>query len=275
MARDFRTLLDAQWDLGKFLCVGLDTDFEKIPDAARTGGVRETIVNFNRAIIEATKDIVGSYKPNSAFYEAHGELGWQALQQTISDIHALAPDVPVILDAKRGDLGNSSEGYATAAFENLDADAITVQPYQGRDAIEPFLKRDDRGVFVLCRTSNPTAREFQDLQIDGDPLYMHVARAVAKEWNGNGNCGLVVGATYPEEMQKIREAVGDLPFLIPGIGAQGGDVEKTVQCGKDSRGRGMIIASSRAIMYASSGSNFAEAARAKAQELDAAIRAAL
>lgn len=275
MARDFKTLLEAQWDQGKFLCVGLDTDYEKIPESLRIVGVRESIVNFNRAIIEATKDIAGSYKPNSAFYEAHGELGWQALQQTISDIHAVAPDLPVILDAKRGDLGNSSESYAKAVFENLDADAVTVQPYQGRDAIEPFLKHADRGVFVLCRTSNPSASEFQDLEVEGEPLYMRVAAAVAHAWNSNGNCGLVVGATYPEEMRKIRATVGDMPFLIPGIGAQGGDIEKTVEAGKDSRGAGMIIASSRAILYASSGSDFAEAARAEAQKIDATIRKSL
>ncbi len=275
MKQSFRSMLDAQWDAGRFLCVGLDTDLEKIPESARQAGVRESIVNFNRAIIEATKDIAGSYKPNSAFYEAHGQLGWAALQETIAYINMVAPEVPVILDAKRGDLGNSSEGYARAAFDNLNADAITVQPYQGRDAIQPFLDRADRGVIVLCRTSNATAREFQDLEANGEPLYMRVARSVASEWNGNGNCALVVGATYPEEMKKIREVADDLPFLIPGIGAQGGDLEKTVQCGKDSRGRGMLIAVSRGIQYASSGADFADAARAKAQEHDAAIRAAL
>ncbi len=268
-------MLNAQWDQGRFLCVGLDTDFDKIPEAARLTGVRESIVTFNRAIIEATKDVAGSYKPNSAFYERHGEQGWLALQETIAHINMVAPEVPVILDAKRGDLGNSSEGYAMAAFDNLNANAITVQPYQGQDAIQPFLNRADRGVIVLARTSNPSAREFQDLDVGGEPLYMRVARTVANEWNANGNCGIVVGATYPEEMQKIREVVGDVPFLIPGIGAQGGDLEKTVQCGKDSRGKGMMISVSRGIQYASAGSDFAEAARAKAQEYDAAIRAAL
>ncbi len=275
MKRSFKGLLDAQWDQGRFLCVGLDTDFEKIPEAARMAGVRESIVNFNRAIIDATKDIAGSYKPNSAFYERHGQVGWAALQETIAYINMVAPEIPVILDAKRGDLGNSSEGYAMAAFDNLHADAITVQPYQGRDAVQPFLDRTDRGVIVLCRTSNKTAGEFQDLQIDGSPLYMHVAKAVAEGWNENGNCSLVVGATYPEEMKKIREVADDLPFLIPGIGAQGGDLEKTVHVGRDSRGRGMIIAVSRGIQYASAGSDFADAARAKAQEYDNAIRAAL
>lgn len=275
MARDFKALLEAQWDAGKFLCVGLDTDYDKIPEGARLVGVRESLVTFNRVIVGATKDIAGSYKINSAFYEAHGELGWQAMQQTISDIHATVPDALVILDGKRADIGNTNQGYVAAAFEHLDADAVTLHPYLGSEALKPFLEKSDRGLFILCRTSNPGAGELQDLEIAGEPLYLRVARMVREACNGNKNCGIVVGATYPEEMKKIREVADDLPFLIPGIGAQGGDIEATVHNGKDSRGKGMIIAASRAILYASNGSDFAEAARAQAQQLDAQIRKSL
>ena len=275
MSRDFRKLLEAQWEQGKFLCVGLDSDFEKIPEAAHKEGMRETIVNFNRAIIDATRDLVCAYKPNTAFYESHGDEGWAALRETIQYMHDEAPDVPVILDAKRADIGNTNEGYATSAFDHLHADAITVQPYPGKEALQPFLDRKDKGVIVWCRTSNPGGSEFQDLLVNGVPLYKVVAEHVAKEWNGNGNCGLVVGATYPEELREVRAIVGDMPILIPGVGVQGGDIAKTVAAGKDSRGRGMIISVSRAVILASSGHDFAEAARSKAQELHGAIQKAL
>lgn len=273
--RNFRNLLEAQWSLGKFLCVGLDSDLEKIPQAARANGTGESIVNFNRAIIDATKDIVCAYKPNSAFYEAHGDEGWSALRETIQYIHEQAPEVPVILDAKRGDIGNTNEGYVISAFDYLHADAITVQPYPGREALQPFLDRKDKGIIVLCRMSNPGAGEFQDLQIDGTPLYKIVAEHVAKEWNSNGNCALVVGATFPDELKEVREIIGDMPILIPGVGVQGGDIGKTVAAGRDSRGAGIIISVSRAIIFASDGEDFARAARAKAQELHDAITKAL
>jgi orotidine-5'-phosphate decarboxylase len=273
--RNFRKLLDAQWEQSKFLCVGLDSDLEKIPEAARKDGIRETIVNFNRAVVDATKDIVGAYKPNSAFYESYGHEGWSALSETIQYIHEQAPEVPVILDAKRGDIGNTNEGYAISAFDHLLADAITVQPYPGREALQPFLDRKEKGVIVLCRMSNPGAGEFQDLQIAGTPLYKIVAEHVAKEWNGNGNCALVVGATFPDELKEVREIIGDMPILIPGVGVQGGDIGKTVAAGKDSRGAGIIISVSRAIIFASSGADYADAARAKAQELHDAITKAL
>jgi len=183
------------------------------------------------------------------------------LANTIKFIHQVAPEVPVILDAKRADIGNTNKGYVQAAFEELGVDAITVHPYLGKEALQPFLNRGDKGVFVLVRTSNPGAGEFQDLQVNGEPLYQIVARQVATEWNKNNNCGVVVGATYPEELLLIRQVVGDMPILIPGIGAQGGDVEKTVRAGKDSRGRGMIINSSRGIIFASAESDFPLAAR--------------
>ncbi len=280
MSRDFRQLLEAQWEQGKFLCVGLDSDYEKIPQAARPArpgqvGVGETIVAFNRAIVDATKDLVCAYKPNSAFYEAHGDEGWKALRATIQYIHDQAPEVPVILDAKRADIGNTNNGYVESAFDHLHADAITVAPYQGGEALAPFLDRKEKGVIVWCRTSNPGASEFQDLNVGREPLYMVVARHVAEKWNKNGNCGLVVGATYPEELAAIRKEVGDMPILIPGVGAQNGDLEKTVAAAKDSRGRGMIISVSRAVIFASSGDDFAKAAREKVTALHDAIRKAL
>ena len=271
--RNFRQMLETQWSRGNFVCVGLDSEFGKIPESARRSGnecdvsVANTVVAFNHAIVEATKDIVCAYKPNVAFYEAHGDEGIGALQRTIADIHAIAPDVPVILDAKRADIGNTNAGYVDAAFGFLRADAITVHPYLGAEALQPFLARAEKGVIVLCRTSNPGAGEFQDLSVNGEPLYRFVARRVASEWNKNRNCALVVGATYPDELREVRGLIGDMPILIPGIGAQGGDVEKTVSAGKDSRGYGMIINSSRGIIFASKGADFAEAARRETEKL--------
>jgi len=299
-------LLRAKWAEGKFVCVGLDSEFSKIPSAVWQGGneceVHEgnTIVAFNRAIVEATKDIVCAYKPNTAFYEAHGAEGIGALQRTIVDIHAIAPDVPVILDAKRADIGNTNKGYVGAAFGFLRADAITVHPYLGAEALQPFLDMKDKGIIVLCRTSNPGAGEFQDLEvhIKGDeleyltsrlttgvkcsfslekcantPFRNHVAYRVSQHWNAHGNCALVVGATYPGELKEIRAIVGDMPLLIPGVGFQQKDVpmeqqvEQVVTAGQDSRGQGMIINSSRGIIFASSGKDFAEAARRETLKL--------
>ncbi|MFZ2484871.1 MAG: orotidine-5'-phosphate decarboxylase [Minisyncoccia bacterium] len=293
MARNFREMLEAKWAEGKFVCVGLDSESSKIPESAfeHVGDaglvdLEDTIVAFNHAIVEATKDIVSAYKPNIAFYEAHGAEGIAALHRTIVDIHIMAPDVPVILDAKRADIGNTNAGYVEAAFDFLRADAITVHPYLGAEALKPFLDRKDKGVIVLCRTSNPGASEFQDLPLHSDShirpigvmtafhgtrLYQQVAHSVAQHWNKNGNCALVVGATYPSELRKVREIIGDMPILIPGIGTQGGNIEATVNAGKDSRGRGMIINSSRGIIFASSGSDFALAARRETLKLHTAI----
>ena len=290
--RNFGALIRARWELGKFVCVGLDSDFTKIPKAAHRPGlecevdIAHTIVAFNRAIVEATHEFACAFKPNIAFYEAHGAEGIGALQRTIMDIRTIAPDVPVILDAKRADIGNTNAGYAEMAFRVLRADAVTVNPYFGGEALKPFLECAHKGIFVLCRTSNPEAGEFQDLVAPADwgtpgplcnsafsktvavaPIYAHVAHRVAKHWNGNGNCGLVAGATNPQELRNVRSIVGDMPILIPGIGAQGGDVEQTVSAGKDSHGQGMIINSSRGIIFASVGGDFADAARDKAQEL--------
>lgn len=295
MSRNFRELLEAKWADNKFVCVGLDTDAAKLPQSLKSSNdsLSSRITAFNREIIEATKDIVLAYKPNIAFYEALGEQGWKALNWTIGWIHQLAPDVPVILDAKRGDIGNTNMGYVGMAFNELMADAITVHPYLGGpDALKPFLDQEDKGIIVLCRTSNPGAREFQDVEVhlkpeDFDeiyqgqpadnehftmdrnmPLWKYVAHRVHDVWDRqNHNCCVVVGATYREELAEVRKIVGDMPILIPGIGAQGGDVEKTVRAGMDSRGRGMIINSSRGIIFASSGTDFAEAARRETQKL--------
>lgn len=278
--RDFKQLIQGQWAQKKFLCVGLDSDFERLPTSLRGSGTREALVSFNRAIVDATKDIVCAYKPNSAFYEAHGEEGFAALRETIAYIHAQAPEVPILLDAKRADIGNTNEGYVISAFDHLDADAITVHPYLGAEAVRPFLDRKEKGVFVLCKTSNSGSSEFQDLQVSdrgqaGEPLYKVVARHVKEGWNTGGNCGLVAGATYPQELAEIRGIIGDMPILIPGVGAQGGDLESSVKAAKDSKGEGFIIAVSRAVIFASSADDFTDAARTKAQELHDAITKAL
>jgi orotidine-5'-phosphate decarboxylase len=272
-ARNFRQLLENQWAQSNFVCVGLDSQPDKIPEFVRQGrgmkgvSVTPTIIAFNRAIVEATMGLVCAYKPNTAFYEAHGYAGIMALQQTIVDIHAMAPDVPVILDAKRGDIGNTNAGYVSFAFNFLQADAITVHPYLGAEALKPFLDCAEKGIFVLCRTSNPGAGEFQDSWVGGEPLWSVVARHVANDWDENRNCGLVVGATYPNELREIRRLAGDMPILIPGIGAQGGDVEQTVTAGMNKHGHGMIINSSRGIIFASSGADFAEVARRETEKL--------
>jgi len=288
MARNFMELLKARWAESKFVCVGLDSEFDKIPKSAHQSGnecdvsIANTIVEFNRRIVEATKDLVCAYKPNSAFYEAYGSEGINALWRTIADIRFIAPEVPVILDYKRGDIGNTNTGYVKAAFNFMGADAVTVHPYLGAEALNPFLAQADKGVIVLCRTSNPGAGEFQDMDVSGDmvpggymPFYKYVAHRVSQYWNKNNNCAVVVGATYPSELHEVRQTVGDLPILIPGIGAQGGDLERTVAAGKNSKNQGMIINSSRGIIFASSGEDFAKAAAAKAKELRDAINNAI
>ena len=241
------------------LCVGLDPDPERMPDKV---GVFE----FNKAIIDATSDLVCAYKLNFAFYEALDDEGWDALKHTIKYI---PDDIPVIGDAKRGDIGNTAKAYARAIFSNLDFDATTVNPYLGFDSIEPFIKYTDKGVFILCRTSNAGALDFQSLHCEVDsghcPLFELVALK-ASQWNTHGNIGLVVGATYPEELKLIRQSHPDMPLLIPGIGAQGGELESVVRYGVDSKGKKAIINSSRQIIYASREKDFAQAARRVASE---------
>jgi orotidine-5'-phosphate decarboxylase len=269
-------LLAAHFAEGRHLAVGLDTDPARIPASVAPGAApAERVVEFNRRIVEATAEVACAYKPNAAFYEALGEDGFQALEETIATIRERAPEAAVILDAKRGDIGSTNAGYVAAAFDRLGADAITVHPYLGGEALAPFLERNEKLIFVLARTSNPGAGEFQDLIADGVPLYRHVARAVASGWNATGNCGLVVGATYPDELRAVREDVAaTLPILIPGAGAQGGDVGAVVAANREAGSDAFLIAASRSIVYASPGEDFAEAALVAASALDAEIRAA-
>jgi orotidine-5'-phosphate decarboxylase len=253
----FIDALKAAWKRNDSLvCVGLDPEVERFPRAL-SGAAH--IFEFNKAIIDATADLVCCYKPQFAHYAAHAAE--DQLLRTIEYIHQKHPGVPVLLDSKRGDVGNTAERYAREAFERYGADATTVNPYLGTDSLEPFLKHADRGVVILCRTSNPGARDLQDLEIGGRKLYHVVAEMAAKRWNSRGNCLLVVGATYPRELAEVREIVGDMPLLLPGIGAQGGDVEAAVKAGQTSNGTGLLVSSSRAILYASSGEDFAGAAR--------------
>lgn len=238
-----------------FLCVGLDPEPERLPQVL--GPSPQSCLAFNRAIIEATQDIASSFKLNLAFYQALGREGLEVLSRAIA---AVPSHIPTILDAKFNDVGHSARLYAKAAFEVWGCDAVTVNPYLGQDGVEPFLSYADRGVFVLARTSNPGAKDFQDLEVDGEPLYLAVARRVA-EWNGNGNAGLVVGATYSREMTELRQAASSLPFLVPGVGAQEGSLEAAIRHGATDEGFGPLIAISRAIIYASSGPDYAQAAR--------------
>lgn len=247
------------------LCVGLDSDITKIPEYIRSGEHPQS--TFNKAIVDATADLVCAYKPNTAFYEARGKAGIEALKITCDYIKEKYPDIPIILDAKRADIGNTNEGYAKFAFDYLGADAITLHPYLGIETLGPFLNRLEKETFILCKTSNPGAGELQDLKVDGKPLYQIVAENVVKKWNYNGNCGLVVGAPYPNELDIVRRIAPNLPFLIPGIGIQGGEVEKTVKAGVDSHGSNAIINSSRGIIFASNGQDFAEKARIEAEKL--------
>ena len=270
-ARNFSELISAQWSRKKFLCIGLDPGFEMIPEVARTSNIHDTFLKFNTTIIDATKHIVCAFKLNPAFYEAQGVEGWRALKDTIEYCIAVTPDVPVILDAKRGDIANTNSDYAKMAFDFFGADAVTVQPYPGGDALKPFFERRTKGIFVLVRTSNGGAGEFQDLEVRGEPLYKFVSRA-AKRWNTAGNCGVVVGTTYPREVGDVRSVIDDMPILMPGIGAQGGDLKTSVQGGVNSKGSGIIVSASRAIIFASQGRDYAEAARAKAQDLHASIQ---
>jgi orotidine-5'-phosphate decarboxylase len=242
------------------LCVGLDPDPELMPKA--------NILEFNKAIIDATHDLVCAYKPNLAFYEALGMEGLTILEKTIKHIPT---DIPIIGDAKRGDIGNTAKAYAKALFSTFGFDAATVNPYLGFDSIEPFISYHDRGVFILCRTSNKGASDFQDLLCtSGPPLYEVVAQK-AKQWNAYGNIGLVVGATYPEELKKVRSICPEMCLLIPGIGAQGGDLASAVNSGTDAQGEKAIIAISRQILYASKERDFAQAARNRARKIRSQI----
>ena len=245
------------------VCVGLDPELEKFP--AELAGQPSPIFQFNRAIIDATADLVCAYKPQFAHYAAYEAE--DQLERTIEYIHQQHPGIPVILDSKRGDVGNTAQRYALEAFERYGADAVTVNPYLGTDSLEPFLAYAERGVIVLCRTSNPGAADLQDLDTGGRKLYQVVAQLAASRWNSRGNCALVVGATYPKELAQVRALTGDMPFLVPGVGAQGGDVQGVVSNGQTAAGDGLMISSSRAILYAASDDSWIEAARAATQKL--------
>jgi orotidine-5'-phosphate decarboxylase len=312
VVRNFMQLLKAKWDEHKFVCVGLDSDAGKLPilhlglgesdnelleaqEAYRLAqtakaGTKECILSavhrrllaraqlaFNKRIIDATKDVVCSYKPNAAFYEALGDAGWRTLEKTIQYINKVAPDVPVILDAKRGDTGNTNFGYVMAAAM---ADAVTVNPYFGREAMKPFMDQKDRGVIVLVRTSNPGAGEFQDLSVhqgiyhddSGEaiygPLYQLVARHVVGPWNYNNNCCVVAGATRHSDVAEVRRIVGDnVPILSPGFGKQGADMELAVKAALNKQRQGLIANNSSAILFASSEANFDGAAHAAALKM--------
>ncbi|ANB16663.1 orotidine-5'-phosphate decarboxylase [Dokdonella koreensis] len=261
---NFMASLAAAWQRNDSLvCVGLDPEPGRLPPHLGQGPA--AIGAFCRAIVDATADQVCCYKPQIAHFAA--QRAEVVLEDLIAYIHARHPGVPVILDAKRGDIGSTAVHYATEAFDRYGADAVTLNPYLGRDSAQPFLDRADKGVVLLCRTSNPGAADFQDLDVGGRPLYQRVAETIATRWNANGNCLLVTGATWPEEIAAVRAIVGDLPLLVPGIGAQGGDVEAVIRNGATAAGTGLLISSSRAILYAASGEDFAEAARNAAASL--------
>ncbi len=246
-------LTKAQQKNNSLICVGLDSDINVLP--AHLQGAEDSVFEFNKAIIDATCNACCAYKPNLAFYESLGPRGMETLKKTIMHIPA---DIPVILDAKRGDIGNTAQKYAEAIFDDLEGDAVTVSPYMGYDSLEPFLKYEDSFVFVLAVTSNAGAKDFQYLNCDGKPLYMHVVEKVAS-WNSDGNLGLVVGASEPEQIREIRVAAPQLPFLIPGVGAQGGDLAKAVEYGTMMDGK-IVINISRGVIFASKGEDFAVAA---------------
>ena len=268
----FRTRLEASARTNRsLLCVGLDPDPARIPDGVSTR-------DFLLGIVEATADVAACYKPNLGFFEPDLGAGVELVRELIEGIHAVG--LPVLLDAKRGDIGNTASGYAKAVFEALDADAVTLSPYMGGDSLEPFLAYEDRTSFILCRTSNPGARDLQDLRVGDrqEPLYAHVAR-LANEWNRHDNVGLVVGATYPQEAAEVRAICPTLPILMPGVGAQAGDLEAAVQAGVDALGGNLIVNASRGVLYAPPAASsdrpaWAEGARVAAVALRDAINAA-
>lgn len=254
----FLQMIETAWrDKNTLVCVGLDPDLEKVPTNLRSS--TNPLFQFNKAIIDATADLVCAYKPQFAYYAAIGAE--RDLELTIQHIHDRHPGIAVILDAKRGDIGSTADKYVQEAFDRYGADAVTVNPYMGGDTLAPFFARKDKGVIVLCRTSNPGASDIQDLVSDGKKLYRLVAEKAVHSWNANKNVLLVVGATYPRELGEIRAIVGDMPLLVPGIGAQGGDVQAAVTSGKTPAGSGLVINSSRGILYAGKGDDFARAAR--------------
>jgi orotidine-5'-phosphate decarboxylase len=274
-SNSFNQQLQSAWaSQGSMLCVGFDPDPKRLPSSLQ--GKPEGIFEFCRDIADATADLVCAFKPQFAYFAS--QRAEAQLEKLIKHLKEKYPHIPVILDSKRGDIGSTADHYAKEVFERYGADAVTVSPYMGFDTIEPYLKHAGKGVIVLCRTSNPGGSDLQSLNVspDGQPLYLHVAKLAAQQWNSSGQISLVVGATFPEEIAKVRAIVGDMPLLIPGIGAQGGDIDATVKAGAipNKPGTGMMVNSSRAILYASSGSDFAQAARTVALNTLDALRAA-
>jgi len=270
----FNHQLQSAWaSQGSMLCIGFDPDPKRLPSSFQDKP--EGIFEFCREIADATADLVCSFKPQFAYFAS--QRAEAQLEKLIGYLKDKYPHIPVILDSKRGDIGSTADHYALEAFERYGADAVTVNPYMGFDTIEPYLKHAGKGVIVLCRTSNPGGSDLQSLNVDlGEPLYLHVAKLASQKWNSSGQISLVVGATFPEEIAKVRTIVGDMPLLIPGIGAQGGDIDATIKAGHipNMPGTGMIVNSSRAILYASAGSDFAQAARDVAQRTRDALRSA-
>lgn len=271
----FMSALRAAWQQrDSLLCVGLDPDPARFP--AHLEGHADAVFEFCKAIVDATADLVCCFKPQIAYFAA--QRAEDQLEALIAHIHERHPATPVVLDAKRGDIGSTAGQYAVEAFERYRADAITVNPYMGRDSVEPYLAYSDKGVILLCRTSNAGGSDLQFLEVGGpgggvEKLYERVARLVAEEWNASGNCGLVVGATFPDEIARVRALTGEMPLLVPGIGAQGGDIAATVAAGRSADGSGLMINSSRAILYAGADEDFAAAARRVALATRDAINA--
>ena len=270
--KSFIPQLQQVWQTNhSLLCVGLDPSPEKLPTHLRDKPIEQAFYEFCVGIIDATAPYVCAFKPQIAYFAAH--RAESVLEDIIRHAQDKHPQIPVILDAKRGDIGSTAEQYAIEAFERYQADAVTVNPYMGFDSIQPYLAYTDKGVIILCRTSNPGGSDLQFLKVDSQPLYQIVAHKVANEWNRNGQCALVVGATFPNEIAQVRAIVGDMPLLIPGIGAQGGDLAATMQAGQTANGSGVIINSSRAIIYASAGEDYTQVAQKIACETQEAINA--
>lgn len=267
---DFTRMLRAAWEKNNsLLCVGLDPDPLRFPAAMRQHA-GDAIFTFCKAIIDATADQVCAFKPQIAYFAAH--RAEEQLEALISHIHQHYPGIPVILDAKRGDIGSTAEQYAREAFERYQADAVTVNPYMGWDSIAPYCAYPKKGVIVLCRTSNSGGSDLQmQTLISGECVYEMIAHKVSQKWNISGNLSLVVGATFPQQLKRVREIVGEMPLLVPGIGAQGGSIPETIRYGCDHQGTGLMINASRAILYASPGDDFASAARRSAIEMNKEI----
>ena len=261
---NFIEKLAAAWrENNSLLCVGLDPDPSKFPEHIK--GSDRAIFEFCKTIVDATHDLVCAFKPQIAYFSA--ESAEDQLEMLVQYIRASYPHIPIILDAKRGDIGTTADKYAVEAFGRYQADAVTVNPYMGYDTAQPFLNYEDKGTILLCRTSNPGAGDIQDLLVDGKPLYQHVAGLAATQWNKNNNCALVVGATWPQQMEEVRKLVGNMPFLVPGVGSQGGDIESLVKAGQTEDGNGLIISSSRAVLYAGGDEDYAKAARDVATDM--------